>query len=255
MGSEQVRTTPVIRLQGLWYTIKCSKGKIIALCRNLRFMSTYDQDAAKRDAALQAIPLVQDGMLLGIGTGSTVKYFIEALGKKVQAGLRVKCVPTSHASRHLAEQFGIPLTDFSQVSVLDLTVDGADEIDPQYNLIKGGGGALFREKVVAKASDTMVVIADQSKKVDRLGQFPLPVEVVPFGWEIVQKHLTAYAPRVECRMQGQQPFVTDNGNYILDCHCGIITDPAAMEHDLKLITGVVEVGLFVGLAQKVFTDF
>jgi ribose 5-phosphate isomerase A len=214
-----------------------------------------NMDELKRQAAARALEQVQDGMKLGLGTGSTAKHFVELLGEKVRGGMRVIGVPTSEATRADAERCGIPLTTLDAIDHLDLTVDGADEIDTALNLIKGGGGALLREKIVAAASDRMIVIADDTKWVDVLGRFPLPVEVIPFGLAATQRAMQgAFA---QSGVSGQMVvrkgkdghvFVTDGGHWIVDAHLGRITDAPRLAGLLTAIPGVVEHGLFIGLA-------
>ncbi len=213
-------------------------------------------DGLKRQAAARALEHVRDGMRLGLGTGSTAKHFVELLGERVRAGLAVIGVPTSEATRTDAVRCGIPLTTLDDIDRLDLTVDGADEIDPSLNLIKGGGGALLREKIVAAASDRMIVIADDTKSVDVLGRFPLPVEVVPFGLAATRRAMArAFA---ESGVSGQMVlrkgqdghvFVTDGGHWIVDAHLGRIPDASRLAGLLTSIPGVVEHGLFIGLAS------
>ena len=206
---------------------------------------------AKRLAGERAVEFVEDGMALGLGTGSTVYWTIERLGALVRKGLRVRCVPTSRRTQEQASGLGIPLVTFAEVQRLDLMIDGADEIGPDLALIKGGGGALLREKLVAAASRRLVIVADASKRVPHLGKFPLPVEVVPFAWEVTAGRIASLvgcAPRLRRDGRGEA-YLTDNGNYILDCDCGEIEEPARLERELKLLTGVVECGLFVGLAD------
>ena len=207
------------------------------------------QDEDKRLAAEAAAEMVSDGMSIGLGTGSTANFAIKRLGERVAAGLSIKGLPTSRASEQLAREVGIPLIDFTQATRLDLTLDGADEMDPALNLVKGGGGALFREKIVAAASDRLVIFADGSKRVDFLGAFPLPVEVNPFGWQVVAEKLKAMGAGVTLRGGEGSPFVTDNHAYILDCAFGKIPDPPALEKQIAAITGVMENGLFCGLAK------
>jgi ribose 5-phosphate isomerase A len=213
-------------------------------------------DALKRQAAARALEHVQDGMKLGLGTGSTAKHFVDLLGDKVRAGMKIVGVPTSEATRAQAEACGIPLTTLDDIDRLDLTVDGADEMDPALNLIKGGGGALLREKIVAAASDRMIVIADDTKWVDVLGRFPLPVEVIPFGLAATERAITAAF--AESGVSGQMGvrkakdghvFVTDGGHWIIDAHLGQIKDAPRLAGRLSLIPGVVEHGLFIGLAS------
>jgi len=209
---------------------------------------------AKRRAGERAGELVEDGMTVGLGTGSTAYWAVARLGERVrEEGIRVRCVPTSRRTEEQARALNIPLVTFADVRELDLTIDGADEIGPGLALIKGGGGALLREKLVAAASRRMVVVADASKRVPVLGRFPLPVEVVPFAWEVTTRRVaevTGSEPRP--RREGGGLYVTDNGNHVLDCPCGEIGDPAALERELKLLPGVVECGLFVGLASLAF---
>jgi ribose 5-phosphate isomerase A len=213
-------------------------------------------DELKRQAAGRALDLVRDGMKLGLGTGSTAKHFVELLGERVRGGLKIIGVPTSEATRTDAVRCGVPLTSLDDIDRLDLTVDGADEIDPALNLIKGGGGALLREKIVAAASDRMIVIADDSKWVDVLGRFPLPVEVIPFGLAATQHAINrAFAQSgnsgqmVVRKGKDGHVFVTDGGHWIVDAHLGRITDAPRLASLLNSIPGVVEHGLFIGLAS------
>ncbi len=219
-------------------------------------ISETPTDDLKEAAALRALDLVCDGMWLGLGTGSTAARFVEALGQKVASGLQVLCVPTSEATRAQAESLGIPLTTLDETPHLHLTVDGADEIDDQLRLIKGGGGALLREKIVATASDQMVVIADGSKLVPMLGKFPLPLEVVRFGFAATRRLVEAMAAQAGCegeirlrKTASGEPFISDQGNYILDCHFGSIPEPEVLGFALKRVPGVVEHGLFLGVAD------
>lgn len=214
-----------------------------------------DADAYKRAAAVRAVEFVRPGMRLGLGTGSTARLFVDLLGARVRAGLDIVAVPTSEATRSDAERCGIPLSTLDDLPTLDLTVDGADEIAPNLNLIKGGGGALLREKIVASASRHMIVIADTSKCVAALGRFPLPIEVAPFGLaatrHAVEKAIASVqAPRITLR-QGKEghAFVTDGGHWIIDAELNRIDDPETMAHALAGVPGVMEHGLFIGLAQ------
>ncbi|SHM80153.1 ribose-5-phosphate isomerase RpiA [Roseibium suaedae] len=215
-------------------------------------------DDFKRLAAERAAEDVKPGMKLGIGTGSTAEHFVRALGARVRAGLDVVGVPTSERTRELAEAEGIKLATLEELPELDLTIDGADEIDPALTLVKGGGGALLREKIVAAASLSMIVIADESKLVECLGAFPLPIEVNPFGLGATTKAVEACFARnglqgkLVLRGGAEHPFVTDGGHYILDAHLGRIADAARLAHDLVAIPGVVEHGLFLGLAAKAY---
>ena len=210
-------------------------------------MSGLDQE--KRLAAEAAAELVEPGMVVGLGTGSTAAFAVRKIGARVKGGLRIRALPTSRATETLARELGIPLVDFEQVTQLDLTLDGADEMDPALNLIKGGGGALFREKIVAAASARLVIFADHSKRVPVLGKFPLAVEVNPFGWQVAADKLRASGAEVTLRERGGQTFVTDNQGYILDCRFGSIPDPPALEARIRTIVGVTECGLFCGMAE------
>jgi ribose 5-phosphate isomerase A len=214
-----------------------------------------DPDLLKRAAAARALELVEPGMKLGLGTGSTARHFVSLLGERVRAGLSVTGVPTSEATRAQAESEGVPLATLDEEPVLDLTVDGADELDDALRLIKGGGGALLREKIVAAASRRMIVIADGSKRVARLGRYPLPIEVVPFGLEVTRRAVAAVleaqglAPDLRLRSAANgTPFVTDGGHVILDAHLSGIDAPEALAAALVAVPGVVEHGLFLGLA-------
>jgi ribose 5-phosphate isomerase A len=215
-----------------------------------------DIEALKRAAAHRALEFVRPGMRLGLGTGSTARHFVELLGARVQAGLDVITVPTSEATRRDAERLGIPLRTLDETPELDLTVDGADEIAPDLTLIKGGGGALLREKIVAAASERMVVIADRSKWVATLGRFPLPIEVVPFGHVATGRAVAAACaaagspgPLQLRRGRDGHAFVTDQGHWIFDAALERIVDPKGLADRLAGIAGVVEHGLFIGLAQ------
>lgn len=207
---------------------------------------------AKKRAGFKAAEFVEDGMRVGLGTGTTAEWLVVRLGERVRVeGLRVRCVPTSRRTEEQARALGIPLATLGEVGELDIAIDGADEIGPGLALIKGGGGALLREKLVASAARRFVVIADRSKVVGVLGRFPLPVEVVQFGWELTARRVAAVAgvePVLRRNTDGE-PSITDNGNFILDCPCGAIPDPTRTERELKSLTGVVESGLFVGMAH------
>lgn len=215
-----------------------------------------DVEAQKRAAAERAFEFVQPGMRLGLGTGSTAAHFVALLGERVRAGLKVIAVPTSEATRALAERLGIALTTLDDTPQLDVTVDGADEIAPDLTLIKGGGGALLREKIVASASARMVVIADQSKSVEALGRFPLPIEIVPFGAAVTQRAVEAAAATAGCpgpavlrKTASGHPFVTDGGHWLLDAQLQRIGDPRDLAARLAAVPGVVEHGLFIALAR------
>jgi len=213
-----------------------------------------DAEVLKRQAAARALDFVQPGMRLGLGTGSTARYFVELLAERVRGGLAVVGVPTSEATRADAERLGVPLISLEETPELDLTVDGADEIAPDLSLIKGGGGALLREKIVASASAQMVVIADESKWVQTLGRFPLPIEVVSFGLAAITRKVEKAALASGCpgparlrRGKDGHPFVTDGGHLILDAMLGQIDDPQSLADRLAGIPGVVEHGLFIEL--------
>jgi ribose 5-phosphate isomerase A len=217
-----------------------------------------DIDAQKRAAAARALDFVRPGMRIGLGTGSTARYFVELLAERVRAGLPVIAVPTSETTRSDAERLEVPLTTLDEILELDLTVDGADEIAPDLTLMKGGGGALLREKIVASASTRLVVIADESKWVPILGRFPLPVEVVPFGLAATRRAVEAATvaagapgPALLRRTNDGHAFVTDEGHWVLDVALERIPDPPALGDRLAAIPGVVEHGLFIGLAQTV----
>jgi ribose 5-phosphate isomerase A len=213
-------------------------------------------DEQKMAAAEKATEFVENGMKLGLGTGSTAAKFVDLVGRKVADGLEIICVPTSEATRIQAEALGIPLTTLDETPHLDLTVDGADELDDKLRLIKGGGGALLREKIVATASDKMLVIADASKHVATLGAFDLPVEVEKFGLKSTENMVEAAIKhancsggmRLRCQNDGTE-FVTDGGNYILDCALGNIPDPEKLALELAVVPGVVESGLFINIAS------
>lgn len=210
-------------------------------------------DQLKRQAAIRAVEEVQGGMVVGLGSGTTAAFAVEALARRIAQGLQVVCIPTSEQTAALARQHGVPLTDFKAHPWIDLTIDGADQVDRRgLTLVKGRGGALLREKIVAAASKRLIVIVDETKLFDRLGDpVPLPVEVVPFGHETLATRLQAGGLRPQLRLDQGQPFVTDGGHYILDCLCGEIRDAPALELWLARQVGVVESGLFVDLAHRV----
>lgn len=210
-------------------------------------------DVYKNMVGKAAAELIEDGMVIGLGTGSTATFLVQALALRLQAGLRiVGAVPTSQETAHLATSLDIPLVTLADYPVLDLAIDGADEIDPALNLIKGAGGALLREKVVATAARRFVVIGDSSKLVPHLGtHFALPVEVVPFALSLVRRHLETLGAEVQPRTHNEHLFVTDNQNYILDCRFPTgIAEPARLQASIRAIVGVVEHGLFLGIAQQ-----
>jgi ribose 5-phosphate isomerase A len=209
-------------------------------------------DELKRKAALAALDEIQSGMIVGLGSGSTAALFIRELGERVRAGLNVTGIPTSEESRLLAKEVGIPLTSFEHHPRIDLTVDGADEVSPQLDLTKGLGGALVREKIVAHASNRVLIIVDESKLVDRLGtKTVIPVEVIPLAVPRVLLQLKEIGGEPRIREKNGRPFISDNGNTILDWKRGAIDQPAALEKQLKLMTGVVDSGIFANVAQLV----
>tara|TARA_B100000282_G_C31717041_1_gene484037 strand:+ start:996 stop:1703 length:708 start_codon:yes stop_codon:yes gene_type:complete len=213
-----------------------------------------DVEVLKREAGVEACQFVKSGMKVGLGTGSTVKHTVIELGRRMsEEGLQIVGVPTSLATEKLAIEVGIPLVDLSEVDGLDIVIDGADEYDPNFQLIKGGGAALLREKIVAQESSTMVVVADDRKRVDTLGAFPLPIEVTPFSHEATVRALGRLLDcRVNIRMAGDGPVITDNGNMIADAHTGPkISDPENLEIQILQIAGVVQVGLFNNMCDAV----
>lgn len=205
----------------------------------------------KKIAAERAAEYIQDGMKVGLGTGSTAYFAICRLGERVREGLQIQAVATSEASDKLAREWGIPIIPFDQIGRLDITIDGADEVDPDFNLIKGGGGALLREKIVAANSDKLIIVADGSKAVQQLGQFPLPVEVVPFASEWTFQALEKLGCRPEWRMNEYERYLTDNGNLIADCRMESIVNAAELNVQLNMLPGVVDNGLFVDMADTV----
>lgn len=252
--SPDLKKSTIMSFFSLW---DMSYNKNILLCifilhKGITLM-TNETEVYKSMVGHAAADLVEDGMVIGLGTGSTAACLVQALARRLNAGLRiVGAVPTSQATALLAASLNIPLVTLDAYPVLDLALDGADEIDPSLNLIKGAGGALLREKIVATAARRFVVIADSSKLVPRLGtRFSLPVEVVPFALSLVQRHLETLGAQVQPRMHGQQLFLTDNQNYILDCRFPDgISDPETLQTRIRAIIGVVEHGLFLDIARQ-----
>lgn len=209
-------------------------------------------EAEKEEAARASLKYVHDGQVVGLGTGSTATIAIRLLGERVRTGMEIRGIPSSVASRDLATQLGIPLTTFEEVQHIDVTIDGADEFDPQLNLIKGGGGAMLREKIVASATRQLVIVADASKRVPILGKFPLPVEVIKFAQALVARKIKALGAEVHLRQTADgSPFLTDENNHILDCSFGQIPDADGLARQLSDMPGVVEHGLFIGMASTV----
>nr|WP_317853502.1 ribose-5-phosphate isomerase RpiA [Neobacillus sp. Marseille-Q6967] len=208
-------------------------------------------DERKKESGEKAAEFIQNGMVIGLGSGSTVYWMLKKLGELVKQGLEIKGIPTSIRTEGWAKEFNIPLTDFSQVQNLDLAIDGADEVDPNFNLIKGGGGSLLREKLVDAQAKQLIIIVDESKMVKELGKFPLPVEVVPFGWEVTAQRIAKLGGTPNLRKGDGKVFISNNGNYILDCEFHYISNPEELHNQLKLLLGLVETGLFIGMTDTV----
>jgi len=208
-------------------------------------------DLKKKSAGEKAVEYVKDGMVLGLGSGSTVYWMLKKLGERVNEGLKIKGVPSSLRTEGWANEFGVPLVALSEVRRIDLAIDGADEVDPDFNLTKGGGGSLLREKLVNDAAERLIIVIDESKLVQRLGAFPLPVEIVPFGWENTAEKIAKLQCLPKLRKKDNEVYVTNNGNYIVDCEFKEIPNPVGLHQSLKLILGVVETGLFIDMADLV----
>lgn len=205
----------------------------------------------KKIAGEKAAEYIKDGMVIGLGTGSTVKYLVDKVGEMVKKGLKIKAVPTSKVTEQQARELGIPLVDINEVDHIDLDIDGVDEIDGNFNATKGGGGALFREKVVADLAKEVIWIMDESKLVNNLGNFPLPVEILPYGYKIVFKKLKEYGYNPAMRMKEGELFITDNGNYIVDLHLGTSMDVEEIKIKLNSIVGVLETGQFFKMCKRI----
>ncbi|WP_249870332.1 ribose-5-phosphate isomerase RpiA [Oceanobacillus saliphilus] len=213
-----------------------------------------EQEQMKKAVGEKAATFVKDGMKVGLGSGSTVYWMIRKLGELVASGLHIEGIPSSKQTENWAHEFGVPLTDFSEVKVLDMTIDGADEVDQNHQLIKGGGAALFREKIIAQAARELIIIVDSSKMVTNLGKYPLPIEVLPFAWERTAYEIAKLGCTPQLRKKDGDILMTDNGNYLLDCPFGVIADPAMLNASIKEIAGVVETGLFIGMANKIIVS-
>ncbi|WP_200410977.1 ribose-5-phosphate isomerase RpiA [Virgibacillus salexigens] len=206
----------------------------------------------KRAAGEAAVDYIVSGMTVGLGSGSTVDYMLDKLAEKVKEGLKVQGVPTSKKTEKLAKHLGIPIVDFATITKVDLAIDGADEVDPSFHLIKGGGGSLVREKIVDANAQQLIIIIDETKKVPQLGTYPLPIEIVPFGWQKTAEAIAAFGVEPKLRKLSEQDvFVSDNGNYILDCPFKLIEDPHSLHQQLKQLVGVIETGLFTSMADIV----
>lgn len=214
-------------------------------------MEKIDFNEKKIAAGEKAVEYIKDGMVLGLGSGSTFYWTLKKLGELVGQGLNIKGIPSSKRTEGWAKEFGVPLTDFSEVQKLDLAIDGADEIDPHFNLTKGGGGSLVREKIVDAIAEKVIIIADESKLVTQLGKFALPVEVLQFGWEVTANRIAELGAKPVLREREGSVFVSNNGNYILDCAFDSIENPAELHAKLKLLVGVVETGLFINMVDTV----
>jgi len=210
---------------------------------------------AKEIAGAKAAEHVKDGMIVGLGSGSTAAWATKKIGEMVKEGLQIRAIPTSEETRELAEELEIPLTSLSEVNHIDLTIDGADEVDEDLNLIKGGGGALVREKIVAHESKRLIIVVDESKLVKKLGDFPLPVEVVHFGCEKTLINLEKLECQARLRKEGDKIFNTDNDNFIIDCNFEVIEDPKKLNTTINILPGVVETGLFIQMADEVIVGY
>jgi ribose 5-phosphate isomerase A len=212
---------------------------------------TKDLEKEKQLAAKEAVKYLSNNKIVGLGTGSTVTYAIKEIGELVKSGLKIKAVPTSNKTKELAESLDIPLTDINSIDKIDITIDGADEFNPDLILIKGGGGALLREKIVASLTIDEIIIVDSSKQVEKLGKFKLPIEVIPFASNYVQAKISELSGTGQVRFVGDSPFLTDEGNYIIDTNFGFITNPVYLSNKLNDIEGIVGHGLFINLTRKV----
>lgn len=208
-------------------------------------------DLEKKNAGERAADFVSNGMTIGLGSGTTVYWMLKQLSKRFQYGLKITGIPSSKKTEQWAKEFGIRLTSFAAIDKLDLTIDGANEIDPFFNLMKGGGGSLVREKILANISKEFIIIADQAKLHSQLGSIPLPVEIIPFGWEVTSKQIEKLGCTAALRKKKNHPFNSDNGNFIVDCHFDTISDPELLHQELIMIPGVIETGLFINMTDKI----
>jgi len=217
------------------------------------FGDLVEQEEMKKLAAEKAVQYIEDGMVIGLGTGSTVEFALKKLGDRIKKEkLKIKAIPTSNKTKKHATEYGIPLIDLDECAEIEITIDGADEVDSFFNMIKGGGGALTREKIIAYHTKRLVIIVDETKIVKGLGaDFPIPVEVIKFAWQVTKKSLEELGCTAELRKIMDEPYITDNSNYIIDCDFGRIDDAEALEKNINEIPGVVENGLFIGLADEV----
>lgn len=217
--------------------------------------SIINSNIKKRNAAEEGIKYIKEGMTVGLGSGSTVNEMLEILGEKVRSGLNVKGIPTSKKTEILANKLRIPLIKFSSDIEIDVAIDGTDEVDANYNLLKGGGGSLVREKLVGMAANKMIIIADESKVVSTLGAFSLPVEILPFGWEVTKSRIAKLGCKPTLRKNEGEVFISDNGNFIVDCKFNEILHPEVTHEKLKLMVGVVETGLFINMCDLVIVGY
>ena len=211
----------------------------------------YDLESLKKLAAERAADYIRDGMTVGLGTGSTARYLVDKVGAMVKEGLKIRAVATSKATEARARELGIPVLDINDVESIDIAIDGVDEIDPEFNATKGGGGALFREKIVAGLAKEVIWIMDESKYVDHLGRFPLPVEILPYGWKVTYRKLEALGYRPEMRLNGNALYVTDNGNYIADLRLTVPVNADEVKRNLDNTVGVLETGQFLKMCTRI----
>lgn len=205
----------------------------------------------KKNAGEKAVEFIKDNMTIGLGSGTTVYWFMKELGERIDQGLNITAIPTSKRTEYWAKKFGIPLVEAADTDHIDLTIDGANEIDRNLNLIKGGGGSLVREKIIGNYSKEYIIIVNHEKKCEQLGNYPVPIEVIPFGWRITSRYIERLGCEAEIRKSMNSIFISDNGNYILDCKFGNISNPVSLHSELKMTPGVIETGLFIDMTDKV----